>query len=56
METECPNCGYLIPVHYKDWPMKTWKSEPLRAYLFVCPKCGKKTRKVIRVNEDELEA
>jgi uncharacterized protein YlaI len=48
MEAKCPKCGYLIPIHYKEWDMKTWKNEPLKAYMFNCPSCGSRFRVVKR--------
>jgi len=49
MRAKCPNCGFEVPIEYKTWEHRGLRGVKMRTYIFICPRCGKHFRKVLKV-------
>jgi DNA-directed RNA polymerase subunit RPC12/RpoP len=50
----CTNCGYDIPIARKEWIMKP-KSKAnapaIKTSQYICPRCGKKFRVYVKIED-----
>jgi len=49
MRAECPNCGFEVPTELKSWEHRGLHGVKMRTYTFICPKCGKRFRKTMKI-------